>query len=53
MKTYRIEGTLESGEKLISAYSGTKEEMKRLIAQFKRQDKKTFSRPKYRLIEAD
>lgn len=57
MKQYRLEMTTENGNVIVSEWTMTKEEMKKIIARYKRQDRlgsvdgKTY-KTKYRMIEA-
>lgn len=57
MKQYRLEMTTENGNVIVSDWTMTKEEMKKIIARYKRQDRlgtidgKTY-KTKYRMIEA-
>lgn len=57
MKQYRLEMTTENGNVFVSEWTMTKEEMKKTIARYKRQDRlgtidgKTY-KTKYRMIEA-
>ncbi len=57
MKQYRLETTTENGNVIVSNWTMTKEEMKKAIARYKKQDRlgtvdgKTH-KTKYRMIEA-
>jgi len=57
MKQYRLEMTTENGNVIVSEWTMTKEEMKKIIARYRRQDRlgtidgKTY-KTKYRMIEA-
>lgn len=57
MKQYRLETTTENGNVIVSNWTMTKEEMKKTIARYKKQDRlgtvdgKTH-KTKYRMIEA-
>ncbi len=57
MKQYRLEMTTENGNVIVSDWTMTKEEMKRVIARYRKQDRlgtidgKTY-KTKYRMIEA-
>lgn len=57
-KLYRLEQTTESGNVYISEWICTKEEMKKRISLYKRQDKKgsadgKIHRTKYRMVEVE